>query len=211
MSYNYILHAEQPINPPTALNVSDRIWSPARRDSNRIYAAWMKAVPIAVATSIITAANIVPVMDNAKDIATASITTGFSVAAAYLARTVYETRRKLDYMRRNFERAAQGFQREDTIFTQRLKNALNTHRPSIPEMFDFKKYPMRTSLALAFAAPAALVDSGQTVLLSTGSFMFLMGTAIDEELKTASISKVAHTAKLHLEIMKFAKLSKFKP
>lgn len=206
MYKSLILYSPEEVRTQTALSASEQIWSHAYHDSKRIFGAYAKAFPLAATFSIIAAAVAADSGADTKSVITTSITAGCSLSAAYLARTVYEARKKLDFMRKSFAAAAQTFQEHETKLTAALKEALDQHRPYVTEMFNFKKYPVRTSLAFAFAVPAAFAAGGQTALISIGALAFLTATAIGEEDKTMDISKAASKATKYIQTVNKMKL-----
>jgi len=199
MRQNIILSKEQPITPPTPVHVSERIWSHAYYDSKTIESSFDFAVPVAIASSIIVVSAISD-MGTAQEAVQNGITAGFTASSAYLGRTIYEARKKLDFMRRNFDEAAQSFNRIDQAATQKLKKSLHFHRPSIPDMFDFKKYPLRTTVALSFAGAAAMVQTGQESLIAMGTTFFLMGVIAHEHTNNKNISTQARKATKFLQV-----------
>lgn len=202
MSTNFILHSSPKVERQTALSVSETIWSHAYHDANKIFGTYAKAIPLAGIFSIVAAGVVFPEIENPQEKLTASMTLGFSLTSGYLARTVYETRKKLDFMRKSFQESSKSFRDTDIKLTTELNKSLSVQRPKVLDMIDFIKYPVRTSVAYTFAVPAALAASGQSVLLSAGTMFFLMATAIGEEDKTKEISNKASRAREYLKKVK---------
>lgn len=129
-----------------------------------------------------------------------SLTVGLACASAWLAQTTVEIRKKLDFMKDSFEAAAKwNFSDDDKKHTAPLKLALEKSRDTFHDIFNFRKYPIRNSLASFFAIAAIAKPEHAAFMAYSGMLCMTMGIALKEQEETWNIDTAAAKARENIE------------
>lgn len=197
MAYN-ILYPPDGKRPMKALDSVRHVRSHAQHDGWRAFKSISLQTPaILIAASIIYGGLMNH--ETPQDGMINSISFGLACASAWLTQTTVEIRKKLDFMKDSFKAASWSFNDKDREYTLPLKQRLEKQRDTIEDVFNFRKYPIRNTLAAGFALACAAKPEHAPFMAHMSLFFMTMGITLKEQDETWQIDDAAWIARESIE------------